>query len=139
MSDVMTPEQRSRCMSRIKGRNTKPELALRRALWARGHRYRVNHRLPGKPDVAFVGARVAVFIDGCFWHGCPEHRVKPKTNPDFWRKKLSGNVERDRKVSALLAAEGWIVLRFWEHEVEDDLRKVVDAVEAALVSNRRNG
>ncbi len=105
-------------MARIKGRNTSPELALRRALWAAGLRYRLHRKLPGTPDVAFVGARVAVFMDGCFWHGCPLHYSFPSTRPEFWAAKLRGNVERDSRVDTQLAELGWTTLRFWEHELK---------------------
>src|SRR3990167_909880 len=93
--DVLNPEQRSYCMSRIKGKNTKPEVALRKALWGLGFRYRIKSRLPGKPDIVFPALKVAIFVDGCFWHKCPEHYISPKTRVDFWEKKISGNVERD--------------------------------------------
>lgn len=128
MVDVMTPEQRRRCMSRIKGRDTGPELRLRRALWARGLRYRVNYKLPGRPDIAFVKSRVAIFVDGCFWHGCPDHSVRPKTNAVFWAKKLEGNCARDVRVSEELESRKWKVVRFWEHQIMDDLDAVVDTV-----------
>ncbi len=127
-TDMMTPDQRSRCMSRIRGKNTKPEIMLRRALWKRGYRYRIHHKLPGRPDLAFPGKEIAVFIDGCFWHGCPEHAVSPKSNADFWRKKIQGNIDRDAKVTAELEKAGWKVLRFWEHEVNHTLDSVVSRV-----------
>lgn len=124
-TDVMTPEQRSRCMSRIKGRNTGPEMVLRKALWAEGFRYRVNYtKVPGRPDMAFPGKRVALFVDGCFWHGCPIHGVSPKNNAEFWRKKIQGTIDRDKRVTAALEALGWTVIRVWEHEIKDDLTDV---------------
>ena len=132
MTDVMTPEQRRRCMSRIRGRDTGPELRLRRALWARGLRYRVSYKLPGRPDIAFVGSRVAVFVDGCFWHGCPEHGVRPKTNTAFWDNKLEENRVRDVRVAEELENQKWKVIRFWEHQIMDDLDTVVDAVLKAI-------
>lgn len=132
MPDVMTPEQRRRCMSRIRGRDTGPELKLRRALWARGLRYRVNYKLPGRPDIAFVKLRVAIFVDGCFWHGCPDHSVKPKTNADFWAKKLEENHARDIRVTKELESRKWKVIRFWEHQIMDDLDTVVDTVLKAI-------
>lgn len=126
--DVLTPKQRSLCMSRIRGRNTKPEIALRSALWALGLRYRLHYPILGKPDIVFPRRRVAVFVDGCFWHGCPEHSVKPKTNSAFWKDKLGKNVERDRRTKATLEAQGWTVLRIWEHEIEQDVSKVVERI-----------
>lgn len=108
-------------MSRIKRKNTRPEMALRHALWAAGLRYRLQHPVTGKPDIAFPGAKVAVFVDGCFWHGCPEHGTKPATNADFWRRKIAKNQARDVKVTAGLVSDGWHVMRFWEHELKRDL------------------
>lgn len=141
MSDVMTPEQRSRCMSRIRGANTSVELRLRLSLWRAGLRYRLGRRLPGRPDLTFVGARVAVFVDGCFWHACPAHGVAPKSNALFWKTKIGGNVERDAQVNRILREDGWTVIRLWEHDVEDDLprcvRKVVTTVRTSLVKVRR--
>lgn len=132
----MTSEQRSRCMSRIRGRDTTPELIVRRALWQRGLRYRLRTKLPGRPDMVFGPCGVAVFIDGCFWHACPEHGVKPKANARFWREKLAANVQRDLRATATLREAGWAVLRFWEHEVERDLGGVVARIEEALCEPR---
>jgi len=119
-------------MSRIRGRDTGPELVLRRALWARGLRYRLENKLPGRPDIVFRGAKVAVFVDGCFWHGCPLHAVRPKANAEFWRKKLDANIERDTRVTAELKEMGWHVLRFWEHEIRDSVSVVVDRIAGVL-------
>lgn len=130
--DVMTPEQRSRCMSRIRGKDTGPELLLRKALWHTGFRYRLYAKLPGKPDLVFLRKKLAVFVDGCFWHGCPLHATRPKGNRPFWDRKLTGNVIRDRKITATLESTGWIVMRFWEHEVTDDIDNVVDQIRAYI-------
>lgn len=106
-------------MSRIQGRNTEPELSLRRSMWALGLRYWLHLRIGRtRPDVVFVRARLAVFVDGCFWHACPQHLTMPKNNRDFWEQKLRRNRERDVESTRLLEADGWRVLRFWEHEVE---------------------
>ena len=115
---------RSETMARVGSRDTSPEMALRRALWASGFRYRLHRDLPGTPDLSFVGARVAVFVDGCFWHGCPQHYSAPATRFAFWAKKLRRNVDRDRRVEAELSAMGWTSVRIWEHET----RRVDDAV-----------
>nr|WP_231932827.1 very short patch repair endonuclease [Micromonospora rifamycinica] len=97
--------------------STKPELALRRELHRRGLRFRVNHSdLPGRPDVAFSRAKVAVFVDGCFWHRCPQHGTVPRNNREWWQAKLDRNVARDRAKDAALAELGWVVLHVWEHE-----------------------
>ena len=125
MTDNLTREQRSLTMSRIKGSNTGPELRLRKALWAAGLRYRLNYKLPGKPDLVVVSARLAVFVDGCFWHGCPEHGVRPSDNSEYWNEKIEGNIRRDEQVNKELRNLGWTVMRFWEHEVHEDLAEVV--------------
>lgn len=106
-------------MSRIKGRDTAPELSLRRNLWALGLRYRLQYRIGRtRPDMVFFGAKLAVFVDGCFWHGCPQHSTMPKNNRDFWEQKLQRNRERDEENTTRLAEEGWRVVRLWEHEIE---------------------
>lgn len=137
--DVLTPWQRSHCMSRIRGANTRPEIALRKALWSAGLRYRLHHKIPGRPDIVFTKARVAVFCDGCFWHGCPEHGAKPKTNHLFWSTKLAKNKARDERVVAALRAEGWTVMRFWEHEIEEDAAKLAREVVRAVRKSRKRG
>jgi len=126
-------------MSRVRRSGTAPELALRRALWAAGLRYRLNmrHRLPGSPDILFVGARLAVFVDGCFWHGCPEHGTQPKTRADFWAQKIARNRARDVEDDARLRAEGWRVLRVWEHEVTADPSAIVERVTVLLAEVTR--
>ncbi|MFY1654006.1 very short patch repair endonuclease [Solwaraspora sp. WMMB762] len=97
--------------------STKPELLLRRELHRRGLRFRIHDaRLPGRPDVVFTRARLAVFVDGCFWHCCPEHGTLPRNNRDWWQAKLDRNVARDRAKDAALADLGWTVLHVWEHE-----------------------
>jgi len=128
-TDVLTPLQRSHCMSRIRGKNTKPELALRKALWAAGLRYRLHYKIAGTPDIALPRYRIAVFVDGCFFHGCPQHGTKPKNNADYWRTKIRKNKARDRRVSSELSSQGWKVLRYWEH----DVRKNIEAVVASIL------
>ena len=100
--------------------DTKPELMLRKALHRRGLRFRKNIApvvgLRCKPDVVFTRLRVAVFVDGCFWHGCPQHETMPKNNAEWWSNKLTRNSERDRRIDAELEANGWAVLRIWEHQ-----------------------
>jgi DNA mismatch endonuclease (patch repair protein) len=105
---------------------TKPEVRLRSALHRRGLRFRRNHLIvlgggSVRPDAVFTRARLAVFVDGCFWHRCPAHSTSPRSNVAYWGSKFARNVERDRCANAALAAEGWIVVRFWEHQVRDDL------------------
>lgn len=103
-------------MSQLRTTGTEPELALRRELHRRGLRYRVDVReLPGRPDIVFSRARIAVQVDGCFWHGCPEHAVAPRSNAAWWSEKLALNRERDARNDAMLQSEGWLVVRVWEH------------------------
>lgn len=115
---------------------TKPEVALRSALHRLGLRFRKDFpidtgRRKVRPDIVFTRARVAVFVDGCFWHGCPEHQVLPRANPDYWRPKLRRNVERDRETGIALAEAGWDVVRVWEHEgVEQAARRIAGLVRA---------
>jgi DNA mismatch endonuclease (patch repair protein) len=114
-------------MSRMPRASTGPELLVRQELHRRGLRFRVNHRgLPGRPDVAFTRVRLAVFIDGCFWHMCPQHATMPRNNAEWWLAKLHRNVERDREKDGQLAGLGWDALHFWEHE---EPFAVADAVE----------
>ncbi|MEU8886835.1 very short patch repair endonuclease [Streptomyces sp. NPDC048442] len=111
---------RRRNMQAIRSRDTVPERLVRRLLHAQGLRYRVSARplpdLRRTADLVFRPAKVAVFIDGCYWHGCPEHYVPPKTNPGYWSGKVAGNMARDRDTNRRLSEAGWLVLRFWEHE-----------------------
>ncbi|MFI1066059.1 very short patch repair endonuclease [Streptomyces spororaveus] len=128
MSDDWTPPTgswassaaRRRNMQAIRSRDTKPEQLVRRLVHAQGLRYRVAARplpdLRRTADMVFRPAKVAVFIDGCYWHGCPDHYVPPKTNSGYWSEKVSGNMARDRDTDERLKAAGWTVLRFWEHE-----------------------
>jgi len=121
-----------------RNRDTKPELRVRSLVHKRGMRYRVNHRpLPRvrrTADLVFRPARVAVFIDGCYWHGCPKHYTEPKTNTEYWREKIDRNKGRDRETDDLLAAEGWTVLRFWEH---DDPETVAATIERSVRLRRK--
>lgn len=112
-----------------RGRDTKPELALRRILHARGLRYRVDFAPIGgvriRPDVVFTSAKLVVFVDGCFWHSCPVHGTQPKQNSEYWLPKLTRNKERDSEADELLRSQGWCVLRFWEHEAPEAAARIV--------------
>jgi DNA mismatch endonuclease (patch repair protein) len=121
-------------MARVRSRNTAPEVVLRKELWALGRRYQLHAPIPGRPDIVFAGPRVAVFVDGCFWHGCPEHYSAPAANAEFWRAKLERNVARDRRADHDLAGDGWLVLRVWEHEIATALPAAVDRVTRAIDS-----
>lgn len=115
-----------------RARDTKPELAVRRALHELGYRYRVDFRPTpasrSRADIVFTRRRIAVFLDGCFWHSCPEHATVPQANADYWIPKLRRNAERDQEVSALLKSLGWTVLRFWEHQPTG---QIVQSIESA--------
>jgi DNA mismatch endonuclease (patch repair protein) len=123
---------RSANMKANRRADTKPELALRRALHGRGYRYRKDYRLDlaagvrVRPDIVFTARKVAVFVDGCFWHCCPEHGSQPASNTWYWEPKLRRNVDRDRAADAALGQAGWTVVRFWEHES-------IEAAVAAMV------
>src|SRR4051812_25601625 len=118
MADNLTPEQRSYTMSRIRSTNTKPELLVRKLVHARGLRFRIHERsLPGRPDLVFHKAQVAVFVDGDFWHGWRFPQWRDKLQP-YWRDKIEGNRKRDQRNFQRLRRMGWLVLRLWEHEVE---------------------
>nr|WP_285545931.1 very short patch repair endonuclease [Streptomyces lavendulae] len=130
-------------MSRQKSRDTGVEVALRKALHAKGARYRI-HRKPVKgvrreADIVFGPARVAVFVDGCFWHGCPLHATWPKNNAEFWRAKIEGNRRRDLDTDARLAEAGWLSVRVWEHEQADEAAARVLAVVASRRPELRSG
>lgn len=124
-------------MQRVRQKNTSAEAALRRELYARGIRYRIHVPVLTKPrrvaDVAFSGLRVAVFVDGCFWHGCPQHATWPKQNAEFWRAKILANQQRDRDTDERLRADGWKVIRVWAHEPPERVAAKV----ATVVEKRR--
>lgn len=123
MTDVYPPEKRSAVMRRVKGKNTAPELAVRRALTALGARYRLNRKdLPGSPDIVMSGRRLAIFVHGCFWHGhdCPRGSRVPKANREYWTAKVARNVARDARTGAALCEQGWRVETIWECELKDD-------------------
>jgi DNA mismatch endonuclease (patch repair protein) len=128
----------SKRMQATRRRDTREELALRSALYARGVRFRVDAALPGmrrRADVLFSRLRIAVFVDGCFWHGCPQHGTWPKANAAWWRKKIAGNMQRDRDTDTKLRQAGWLVFRFWAHE--DPNRAAIKVL--AAVRRRRRG
>lgn len=120
--DVLTPEQRRRCMASISGKNTKPELIVRKLLFSLGYRYRLHYsNLPGKPDLVFPSKRKVIFIHGCFWHrhDCSKGKSLPSNNSEFWQKKLSDNVIRDSKNISDLKKLGWDVLVIWTCELKN--------------------
>ncbi len=130
-SGFYTTKKRSKIMSRIRGKNTKPELLFRKALWAKGVRYRVNSKkLPGKPDVSIQKYKLAIFIDGEFWHGYnwQERKSKLKSNRGFWIPKIERNMQRDSEVNLELKNLGYTVFRFWEREIKKELNKCINDV-----------
>jgi DNA mismatch endonuclease, patch repair protein len=122
LADTLTPAQRSRNMASIRGKNTTPELVVRRLLHELGYRYRIHYsRLSGSPDVAFPGQKKAIFVHGCYWHrhpGC-KYATTPKSRPEFWQRKFDGNILRDQKSLQRLAELGWTSLVIWECETRD--------------------
>ena len=132
-----TSEQTYRIMSAVKSKDTKPELILRKALWSKNYRYRVNYKdLPGKPDIVFTKAKIAIFCDGDFWHG-HNWAIRGLTSLEeelssyspFWRAKILRNIEHDKIVNEKLKTNGWIVVRFWESEIKSELDKCISLVE----------
>lgn len=135
-----TKEQISRNMKSNKGKDTKPELLLRKELWRRGLRYRKNYKeLYGKPDIVFLGARIAVFVDGKMWHGYDwEHQKDDfKSRRDYWIPKIERNIEHDYEVTQELISLDWLVMRFWDFEIKKNLRECADKIERAY-NNRKN-
>jgi len=136
--DTVSPEVRSRTMRAVKSANTTLEVTFRRALWKAGIRgWRLHKRsLPGKPDLVFSRARVAVFIDSCFWHGCSTHLRMPKSNLDYWKAKIARNKARDEATTKELKNLGWHVIRFWEHDLRQRLEGCVSKVKRAVLPCR---
>lgn len=136
MSDHLTIEQRHKNMAAIRSKDTKPEMVVRKYLWSRGFRYRVNNpRLPGHPDIVLRKYHTCIFVNGCFWHGhegCKYFRM-PKTNTEFWERKISRNRERDREEQKQLARMGWHCITVWECELKGERReKTLESLEYTL-------
>ena len=130
-----TTPARSSLMKKIKSTNTKPEVLLRKKLWTVGYRYRINVKeLPGKPDIVFFRKKIAIFVDGEFWHGYNwiEKKHKIKANRDYWIHKIEGNIERDYKTNQRLKNMGWKVFRFWEHDVTKNTNVVLNKIITCL-------
>jgi DNA mismatch endonuclease (patch repair protein) len=137
MADNLTPEQRSRTMSLIRSRNTKPELVVRRLLHSRGLRFRLHlSALPGRPDLVFTAPRVVVFIDGDFWHGWWFPQWRDKMAP-YWRAKIEGNRVRDARNARRLRRQGWRVVRIWEHRIKHDPDSCVDQIVEIIAEQER--
>ena len=145
MTDKLTPEQRHKCMSHIRSKNTKPEMVVRKFLFSKGFRYRINVRnLPGTPDIVMRKYRTVIFINGCFWHGhegC-KYYVIPKSNSDFWIKKIQRNQERDMQERILLRQMGWHVIVIWECQVrpktkDETLKRLEYTLNSIFLNNHR--
>lgn len=124
-------------MRKIKAKDTTPEIIFRKALWKEGIRYRVeNKKIIGNPDIALKKHKIAIFIDGEFWHGFnwQDKKTKIKSNREYWIKKIERNIERDKKNNQLLITQNWVVLRFWEHEIKKDLNKCIEIVRDTIAS-----
>ncbi len=135
--DCLTPEQRRKNMRAIKSNNSKIELLLRKELWRRGLRYRKNSsKIFGHPDIVFIGKKIAIFCDGEFWHGYnwDERKKDIKSHQEFWIPKIERNMQRDIEVTAKLQADEWMVLRFWEIDIEKNLLHCADVIEEAVKS-----
>ena len=139
MPDHLTPQQRHRCMSHIRSKATKPEMLVRKWLWAHGYRYRLNVKsVPGKPDIVMRKYRTAIFVNGCFWHGhegC-KYFVMPKTNTDFWQNKIEYNRQRDQKNYDTLINAGWQVIVLWQCKLTNEkIENTMQSVAVALNEN----
>lgn len=140
------PKVTHKIMSSIKSKNTGPELLLRKALWQKGFRYRINYKqLPGKPDIVFTKAKIAIFCDGDFWHGhnwalrgIPSLEEELASYSDFWKEKILRNIERDKKNNEELKKSGWTVIRFWESDIRKNLEECVSCVEQHYLSSSKN-
>jgi DNA mismatch endonuclease (patch repair protein) len=133
--DILSKEQRRKTMQAIKSKDSKIEIALRKALWHRGFRYRKHYnKLNGKPDIVFPALKIAIFCDSEFWHGYDwENRKRDiKSNQEFWFKKIQGNIDRDREINNRLTTDGWSVIRFWGKEIENNLNLCVNQIELLI-------
>lgn len=137
MPDVLTPEQHRKNMQHIRGKDTTIEVILRKALWARGYRYRKNYkRIPGSPDIVLTKYKIAIFCDGEFFHGKDWEVLKPRleksNNSEFWIKKISRNLERDDEINKKLLSMGWTVIRFWGNEIKKNTDECIRVIEETI-------
>jgi DNA mismatch endonuclease (patch repair protein) len=131
MPDRFSKEIRSRIMSRIRGKDTKPEIKLRKALHGLGYRYSLRHRFSEircTPDITMVSGKTVVFVDGCFWHRCPRCFRAPKSNRRYWGPKIERNVQRDKEQTRWLRRHGWKVIRVWEHQIRENLGRTAERI-----------
>ena len=130
--DNLSKEKRSKIMAGIKSKNTKIELKLRKELHKMGFRYKLHYKIDGTPDIAFPLKKIAIFVDGDFWHGYEWSKLRPKLKNAFWKDKITKNMKRDKNVNKLLNDKGWKVIRFWEHQVNDDACRCAKAIKNKL-------
>jgi len=128
MPDKFSKEIRSKVMKSIKSKDTNIERKLRQVLWQLGYRYRIHYKITGEPDIVFIKKKIAIFCDGCFWHGCPECYKRPKSNQEYWDAKIKRNRTRAKIVNQELENDGWTILRFWEHEIHNEFELVIDKI-----------
>lgn len=137
MADKITKEQRSKVMRSIKSQSQLENL-VSRELWKRGFRFRKNDRsLFGKPDISIKKYKVVIFIDSCFWHFCEIHGHRPKTNQEYWDKKLNRNIQREAKVKEYYSQHGWNLIRIWEHSIKEDLEAVIDELDSFIKTAKK--
>lgn len=138
MTDNISKEKRSKVMASIRGKNTKPELRIRKLLWSEGIRYRIHDKsIFGTPDISIRKKRLAVFIDGCFWHGCRKCYKEPKSNVLYWQTKITNNKNRRKKVKSILRKDEWTILEFWEHEINHRPEQIVSEIIHSQNNNTR--
>jgi len=131
--DIFSRKKRSEIMSKVRNKDSKIEILFRKEIWKAGFRYRKNPtNYFGKPDLVLKKYKTVVFVDSCFWHGCKRHREFPKTRKRFWENKISGNIKRDKKVNSHYKKVGWSIIRVWEHDVKNNLNKIVSKVTTGL-------
>lgn len=138
MTDRVSPKVRSKIMSRIRYKDTVAEMMLRKSLYSKGIRYRLNVKsLPGKPDIVFFKDKIAIFVDGDFWHGKDWNKLQLRLSNGYWLKKISGNIKRDRLVTLKLEKGGWMVFRFWESDIKKNVENITSQLIENMVSNHQ--
>lgn len=137
MADNLTKEQRIKNMRAIKSQSAL-ENKVTKELWRMGFRFRKNAKLFGKPDISIKKYKIVIFIDSCFWHGCPIHGNMPKSNKDYWQQKLERNIQRDIEVNQYYKEKGWNILRVWEHELKENLIKSMNQIKNFILENKKN-
>lgn len=138
MTDNLTKEQRHKNMAHIRSTNTKIEIDVTKALWNLGFRFRKNVKtLPGKPDIAIQKYKIVIFLDSCFWHKCPEHFKKPKSNLEYWEPKIKRNIERDAEINQYYKDNNWHILRIWEHDIKKkNFKNTIEIIKTFIELNK---